>query len=505
MLVNKKARGCECKKEDQIIIINEEVCFFVNQKVILMSLESELCKVNDYRTKVAASYTELAGSILEKRKLSKTKKVAAIGAILALFGCSTPTDPIEDIYVNIKIKAPTEVVYTEIQGMGSGPVINHTLNSVTNAKIKIEGNNKSIEAIPGQEVDLGQVKKNTIVNYTTTITGDFVFPSVISDTLQATGNVLTLPKIDVFDTRTFNPYTVSHWLLLDQNTNWRWAFTDPGQTYGTLDLSFNPDTEGTGARLSDSEIFMTENTLEAIASRSKGKMIFDKATNSNRNGNYTTAQGVDGEFRTFYTSNSNVGVGNVVYPNNGDRVKSSVMLDNPAHSGVEELPGEIVDALYQGNENVSFDSNSAVKFQYFTINGQTYKLRVNKGRVEQFNLMLQNDLTALMSKSGKTLQGVSTLMLPANDLWAAIEATYSRPAGNDQGYKFYLDHEERTEWPSSTTMSEASTTSTKNTSFGYSSPTISGSAINPQMQNTTMPKNRPQQKTGLVERIREKH
>jgi hypothetical protein len=250
---------------------------------------------------------------------------------------------------------------------------------------------------------------------------------------------------------------------------------------------------------------MTENTLEAIASHSKGKMVFDKAQNSNRNGNYIYEFPSDGQFRTYYDSADNVGVANAVYPQNGDRVKSSNMLVNPAHSGIEELPGEIVDALYQGNENVSFDSNSAVKLQYFTINGQTYKLRVNKARVEQFNLMLQNDITTLMSNASKNLQGVSTLMLPANDLWAAIEVTYSRPAGNDQGYKFYMDREERTEWPSSTTMSEASTTSTESKSSGYSSPTISGSSINPQMQNTTMPRNRTEQKRDVAERIREKH
>ena len=443
---------------------------------------------------------------------NKRKKVGIVGTIAAVIGlaagCQTPTDPIDhNTYVDARLRAPEQVLYTEIMGMGGGPVINHVLNPVNNPVIKIEGNGKTFDNLSlGQEVNFGSVKKNTLINYTTTITGDSgnVFRSVIYDSFTATGNVIITPKIDVLDTRTFDAYTVSHWLLLDQNTNWRWDFKDAGQTYGTLDLSFNPDARGTGARLSDSEIFMTENTLEAIASHSKGKMAFDKIQNSNRNGDYTPGQPANGQFRTFYDSDPTTGVANIVYPSPGDRVMSSVMLVNPAHSGVEELPGEIVDALYQGNENVSFDSAPGVNIQYFTINGQTYKLRVNKGRVEQFNLMLQNDLTKLMANSNQSQQVLS--MLPSNDLWAAIEVTYSRPAGSDSNYKFYMDREERTGWPTSTTMT-TSTTSTMSTSYGgYSSPTdTGGSSVGPQSQNATMRRDASQTKRNLSERIREKH
>jgi hypothetical protein len=491
-----------------------------------MSLESELSKVNDYRARDIPRYTELTQPILQKRKLGKTKTVTAIGAILALFGCEhSTTPPIEDTYVDIKIRAPEKLEYTEVLSRGGGPVINHVLNQVPNPSMRIEGNGKSIDnVVPGQEVNLGSVKKNTRVDYTTTVTGDSgnVFRSVVHESLTATGNVLVLPKFEVFDQRTINTYTIFHWLLLEQNTNFRWAHVETGQTYGVLDLSFNPDDQGTGARLSDSYIIPTEDFLELFASHTKGKMVFNKAINSNRNGNYAPGEPADGQFRTFYTSQSNIGVANGVYPVNGDRTLKEVMVVNPEHAMAGELFGEIVDALNQGNQNVSFDPYPA-RFQLFSINGLTFKLKINKGRVEsynevryvqfnkrveQINKMLGNDpeLMQVIYKNAANGQTIaSALMLPSEDLWAAIEATYSRPAGNDQGYKFYIDHEERTSWPTSTTSVASTTTGTQSTSNGgYSSPTITGGSVasGNERRASADDKRGQEQKRNLNERIK---
>jgi hypothetical protein len=308
--------------------------------------------------------------------------VLTIAALFALSqgrcskGPTTPDPPPPPTMVSIK--ATVNADYTVIGGVGGTPV--------TNGKVRYEGNGLDKTVNLGELVDLGQAEQGKTKNFKITITGDNVLTAVFNNVpLQGTSTLNT----DVLNTTTFDLYTWHHWLLLDQSINWRW------DAKGVVQLSFNPDTEvpgATGPRLQEADIIQTEDTINSIASRSNGIMT---GVNSNRNGSYLPgATPSDGECRTFYCSQSNIGVANATLPIGGDRVLACFILINPDHSGPEEVPGEVLDAFWQGNQNYS---------------------------------------------------------PPDDTMWKSVEVSFKRPAGNDQNYRIYSDHEERTGWPNNGT------------------------------------------------------
>lgn len=302
-----------------------------------------------------------------------------------VLGCAPPEDP-EPPDTFVTVRARVDADYTTINGMGGTPALGGI--------VKFEGNNTTKEAALGTEVSLGQAVKGSRVPYNITITGSFVHPAYFNSTnITADGGITSL-RTDVIDNRTVNIPKFIQSILINGNINWRYDHK------GTLALSFNPDDQVPGAlgpRLPDAYIIETENTVALIAQRSNG--IITSVT-SDRNGNYTLAPAPDGEGRTFYTSDAGTGVANIVYPVNGDRVKSWLFRINPAGAQPYEVPGDVVDAFFQGNQN----------------------------------LTPSNPETSLW-------------------IWQAIELSFKRPAGNDQNYKMFLDHEERTGWPVSLTSS----------------------------------------------------
>lgn len=298
-----------------------------------------------------------------------------------VLGCAPPEDP-EPPDTFVTVRARVDADYTVINGMGGTPVLGGI--------VKFEGNNTTKEAALGTEVSLGQAVKGSRVLYDITITGSFVHPAYFNSTnITADGGITSL-RTDVIDNRTVNIPKLIQSILINGNINWRYDHK------GTLALSFNPE-EGTGIRLPDAYIIETENTITLIAQRSNGVIT---SVTSNRNANYVRGPLPEGECRTFYTSDSGIGVANATYPVNGDRVKSCSIIINPAGAQPYEVPGEVVDAFFQGNQN----------------------------------LTPSNPETSLW-------------------IWQAIELSFKRPAGNDQNYKIFLDHEERTGWPVSLTSS----------------------------------------------------
>jgi hypothetical protein len=303
---------------------------------------------------------------------------AAACLIAILAGCNSTgkggTTPPSKEY----LKAMVNADYTKIGNLGG--------TAVTNGKATFEGNSVVKTVNLGELAELGQVNQGESRLFKITITGDNVHQAIFYEVPIAGTTQL---KTDVINNTTVDIDKLINWILLG-NINCRY------DSKGTLALSFNPDLRGTGARLTTDYIIPTESTVNKIASLSNGIIT---GVQSDRNGNYTTIPDMaNGEARTFYDSQSNVGVRNDSYPTNSDRVKSLALSYNPKNAGPDEVPGEVIDGFYLGNQNIS--------------------------------------------PTNPNISGI---------IWQMIELSFKRPAGNDESYKIFIDHEERKGFPNNQT------------------------------------------------------
>lgn len=200
---------------------------------------------------------------------------------------------------------------------------------------------------------------------------------------------MTILKTDVLSTTSFDVFIFRSSFLLG-NVNQRWDYK------GVYQLSFNPDFRGTGARLPIDYITAVEDTVNQVALLSNGRIT---AVTSDRNGDYTALQGGDGECRVFYESVPVFGIMNFAYLQGDTRaVISSALICNPANAEPAQVPDEVIDSFWFGDQSP-----------------------LPRG--------------------------------PDDMVWKFIEFSFKRPAGEDQNYRIYADHEERTGWPTTTTSS----------------------------------------------------
>ena len=335
--------------------------------------------MNDLETKIrqdkqTRTEPDSMNKSMSRRNFGKTLLTLTAGAILK--SCTTPTTPDNDNNTIYEHKLKTNITYLHTGENATGEV-----------KATRESDGTTFNGtINGPEINLGETTNQT-ENYTITLTGNNMIKRIFEN-IGITNNTL---KTNVVNKNHIDWQWMIDKYMNPNNMNKTW---EPK----TIDVYFN---EYNNQRLTTGQIQYIKKAIQDLQSWSMG---YINQVNFHENGNkpYAT-EPPEGE--TWAFPDPEMGLGNITYPSDGDRVKSSVIFIN------EIVPGgacysETLDGFIQENQNLPDDISKLGPIFAYLLNRPrgydcTFKIKSSEERqkgIDSFSSLQAHAQTASVAQ-----------------------------------------------------------------------------------------------------------